>query len=58
VKPEEFKKLAEEAPYVFTVFISNTDVIRPECFISIINTTLALKLPAEFTEYKDVFDIK
>jgi hypothetical protein len=36
----------------------NTDVIRPECFIDIINTTLALKLTAEFEEYKEVFNIK
>jgi hypothetical protein len=32
--------------------------MRPECFINTANTTLALKLPAEFKEYKDVFDIK
>jgi hypothetical protein len=58
MKPEEFKKLIEEALYVFIVFISNTGVTEPEYFINIINTILALKLPAEFEEYKDVFNIK
>jgi hypothetical protein len=58
MKPEEFKKLIEKALYVFIVFISNASVTEPECFISIINTTLVLKLSAEFEEYKDVFNIK
>jgi hypothetical protein len=58
MKPEEFKKLIEEAPYVFIIFIFNTSVMRPEYFIDIANTTLALKLPAEFEKYKDVFNIK
>jgi hypothetical protein len=40
------------------IFIFNTNVIKPEYFISIINATLTLKLPAEFKEYKDVFNIK
>jgi hypothetical protein len=44
--------------YVFTVFIFNINITRPEYFISAVNTTLTLKLPAEFEEYKDVFNIK
>jgi HJR/Mrr/RecB family endonuclease len=58
MKLKEFEKLAEEASYVFIILISDTSVTRPECFINTVNTTLALKLPAEFEEYKDVFDIK
>jgi hypothetical protein len=58
VKPEEFEKLAEEAPYVFAVLMSDTSVTRPECFISAANATLAPKLPAEFEEYEDVFNMK
>jgi HJR/Mrr/RecB family endonuclease len=58
MKPEEFKKLIKEASYVFIVLISDTSVTRPEYFINTVNTTLALKLPAEFEEYKDVFNIK
>jgi hypothetical protein len=45
-------------PYIFIVFISNAGVIKPEYFISAVNAILALKLPAEFEEYKDVFNIK
>jgi hypothetical protein len=58
IKPKEFEKLIEEAPYVFIIFMSDINVIRPECFISTANATLALKLPAEFEEYEDVFDMK
>jgi hypothetical protein len=58
LKPRKFKKLIKEAPYVFIVLISDISVIRPECFINTVNTILALKLPAEFEEYKDVFNIK
>jgi transposase InsO family protein len=58
VKPEEFEKLAEEAPYVFAVLVSDTSVTRPECFVGAANATLAPKLPAEFEEYEDVFDMK
>jgi hypothetical protein len=58
MKPEEFEKLIEEVSYVFIVFMSDISVIRPECFIDTVNATLALKLPAEFEEYKDVFNIK
>jgi hypothetical protein len=38
--------------------MSDTSVTRPECFINTVNTILVLKLPAEFEEYKDVFNIK
>jgi hypothetical protein len=38
--------------------MSDTGVTEPECFINIINAILALKLPAEFEEYEDVFNIK
>jgi hypothetical protein len=58
MKPKEFEKLTEEAPYVFIVLMSDINVIRPECFINAVNATLALKLSAEFKEYEDIFNIK
>jgi hypothetical protein len=58
LKLRKFKKIIKEAPYVFIIFISNISVIRLKYFINTVNTTLALKLPAEFEEYKDVFNIE
>jgi hypothetical protein len=53
IKPEEFKKFIKEALYVFIIFIFNINITESERFISTVNTTLALKLSAEFEEYKD-----